>query len=53
MSVTDLLKNVSAADLTVYARTLPSPDGFLLAKTVFAETWGAGREVAGGRASAV
>ncbi|MFE6739054.1 major capsid protein [Streptomyces tubercidicus] len=38
MSVADLLKNVSVADLTVYARTMPSPDDFLLTKSVFAET---------------
>lgn len=38
MSVSDLLKKVSVADLTVYARTIPNPADFLLTRTVFAET---------------
>ncbi|MEV4741592.1 major capsid protein [Streptomyces sp. NPDC049555] len=37
MSVADLLKGVSAADLTVYARTIPTPDDFLLTNLVFSE----------------
>ncbi|MFF8961916.1 major capsid protein [Streptomyces globisporus] len=37
MSVADLLKNASVADLTVYARTIPNPSDFLLTQTVFAE----------------
>ncbi|WKV74165.1 major capsid protein [Streptomyces sp. PCS3-D2] len=38
MSIADLLKNVSVADLTVYARSIPNPADFLLTQTVFAET---------------
>ncbi|MFE5718989.1 major capsid protein [Streptomyces erythrochromogenes] len=38
MSIADLLKNVSVADLTVYARSIPNPQDFLLTQTVFAET---------------
>lgn len=38
MSVADLLKNVSVADLTVYARSIPTPADFLLTQSVFAET---------------
>lgn len=38
MSIADLLKNVSVADLTVYARSIPNPHDFLLTQTVFAET---------------
>ncbi len=38
MSIADLLKNVSVADLTAYARAIPSPADFLLTQTVFAET---------------
>ncbi|WP_424217007.1 major capsid protein (plasmid) [Streptomyces sp. BI20] len=37
MSIADLLKGVSAADLTVYARSIPSPADFLLTQDVFAE----------------
>jgi hypothetical protein len=38
VSIADLLKNVSVADLTTYARTIPTPEDFLLTKSVFAET---------------
>ncbi|MGW2585876.1 major capsid protein [Streptomyces virginiae] len=38
MSISDLLKGVSVADLTVYARSIPNPGDFLLTQTVFAET---------------
>ncbi|MFH9426223.1 major capsid protein [Streptomyces sp. NPDC017529] len=38
MSIADLLKNVSVADLTVYARAIPSPGDFLLTSSVFPET---------------
>ncbi|MER7514021.1 major capsid protein [Streptomyces lavendulae] len=38
MSIAELLKNVSVADLTVYARSIPNPQDFLLTQTVFAET---------------
>ncbi|MEU3049020.1 major capsid protein [Streptomyces sp. NPDC006984] len=38
MSIADLLKNVSVADLTAYARAIPSPQDFLLTQSVFAET---------------
>ncbi|GCD35641.1 hypothetical protein OEIGOIKO_03387 [Streptomyces chrestomyceticus JCM 4735] len=38
MSIADLLKNVSVADLTVYARAIPTPDDFLLTSSVFPET---------------
>ncbi|MFI6089538.1 major capsid protein [Streptomyces sp. NPDC051218] len=38
MSVADLLKGVSVADLTVYARSIPNPSDFLLTQRVFAET---------------
>ncbi|CAM5309335.1 major capsid protein [Streptomyces abikoensis] len=37
MSVADLIKGVSVADLTVYARTIPTPDDFLLTKIAFPE----------------
>ncbi|MFE3182806.1 major capsid protein [Streptomyces violascens] len=35
MSIADLLKGVSVADLTVYARSIPNPSDFLLTQSVF------------------
>ncbi|WP_185836706.1 hypothetical protein [Streptomyces sp. WAC 06783] len=38
MRIADLLKNVSVADLTVYARAVPTPENFLLTRSVFPES---------------
>ena len=37
MSIQDLIKDVSTADLTTFARYIPSPADFLLTQTVFAQ----------------
>ncbi|MDX3224544.1 major capsid protein [Streptomyces sp. ME19-01-6] len=38
MTIQDLLKDVSVADLTAFARAIPSPKDFLLTQTIF-PTW--------------
>ncbi|MGW7260736.1 hypothetical protein [Streptomyces sp. NPDC054834] len=39
MTVQDLIKDITVADLPTFARCIPSPADFLLTQTVFAKVW--------------